>query len=145
MWDAVNPDDTNISFELIWDVMQFSDYYSKGITPVATKAAVAVAAGGGAAEPTGTPPSITATTAGARRSLATITWQAGDGGYANYEPDLESVKLTGTDTVVTVTASGNTLSYDSYSAGTGGQTLTITFKDSTGTFAKTVELTSGQV
>ena len=82
---------------------------------------------------------------GARRSLATITWQAGDGGYANYEPDLESVKLTGTDTVVTVTASGNTLSYDSYSAGTGGQTLTITFKDSTGTFAKTVELTSGQV
>ena len=144
MWDAVDPDSTGISFELIWDVMQFSKYYSEGITPVETKAAVAVA-NGGAAEPVGTPPSITATVAGARRSLATITWQAGTGGYENYEPDLESVKLTGTDTVVTVTSSGQTLSYDSYNAGTGGQTLTITFKDSTGTFEKTVELTSGQV
>jgi len=143
MWDAVNPDDTNISFELIWDVMQFSDYYSKGITPVATKAAVAVA-NGGAAEPTGTPPSITATTEGARRSDATITWQKGTGDYENYEPEL-TAKITGTEDTITLTSSGQTLSYTSYNTNVAGKTVTITFKDSTGTFEKTVELTSGNL
>jgi hypothetical protein len=125
MWDNVDTQNTGISFELIWDVMQHSTYYES------------VASGGQLEEVKvvlkGDKPTVTATTKPSSKSAKTLVlkWTDGSQDYSAYTPS-NTVKLS-SGTTLTMTASTtaktltNTDAWTAYNALPAGGTATVTF------------------
>jgi len=141
LWDYVNTD-PGVTFELIWDVMEQSTYYSN-----VTARNGEVEAPSGGAGISGTAPTVTVTTAATGTSKSTraitLTWTPGTNGYANYEPDANVALSDGTTAVFTVDSAAHTMTYNTALSAVG-VTGTITFKDSTDA-TKTVNVTTASL
>jgi hypothetical protein len=115
-WDQIVANDTNISFDLIWNVLQRSTYNGN-----ITLAQELVDDGGDEepTEPQGNLPTISYTKTTSSSKTLTITWTKGTGDYEDFVPS----------TTVTTT-SGKTLTMTPTTTSTGG-TLKNTAANST--------------
>lgn len=135
IWDSVNTQNTGISFNLVWDVMQHSTFYAS----IASGGELEKAASADVA------PTVTVKTKATSSQQLVLEWTPGKGAYADYVPGTtlkvgsKNITLTKNDTAKTLTASGTAnTNYTTYANATTKGTITFT---ATGKDAYPVEIT----
>jgi hypothetical protein len=135
VWDSVKPRDTKVEFNLVWDVMQHSTYYTS------------IASGGQLEKvaPADVAPTVKVKTPATSSQQLVLEWTPGKGAYADYVPGTslkvgsKNITLTKNDTAKTLTASGTAnTNYTTYANATTKGTITFT---ATGKAAYPVEIT----